>query len=274
MSTPEHPTESSELLAFGERLKQGRLQQGLDLDGLATRLCMRKEQIIALESGDRSLWPERVLAIAQVRRLAEALGLDATDLIANLRQSLDQIPPEAPSSAALAVMGASSKHGQKIPDREEGTKNWLAVSTKQKRTNGLNIFAWLFPIALLIGLGTFGFHELAKLQKTTITSPAPSTKPTLKTKKAVISGLRLVSKQKAWLAVRRLQDKKIIFEGNFQGSRIFNLANGLEVRSGRPDLVQVQSADGSFKKLGRIDLIEWVKFMPTAIVDPGNQPQP
>jgi hypothetical protein len=72
----------------------------------------------------------------------------------------------------------------------------------------------------------------------------------------------LLANQNAWLAVRELDGKKLIFEGKFKGVRIFALGKGLEVRSGRPDLVQVQFGTATAKPLGRIEVIEWVKFMP------------
>ncbi len=259
MHAPELPTEPGGLAAFGSRLRGARLAKNLNVEDLAAKLCMRPEQIAALEAGDRQQWPEDAFAIAQVRRLATSLGLEADLLVSELRILLQQVPDVMPSAAAIAVMGASSKRTINTPNREEGTKNWINPSTKSKSKISALPFAWLAGFAVLIGLGSIGFNQLsgkkqpikiqARVQK--IPTPAPTNK-----------NLRLIANQTAWLAVRELDGKKLIFEGKFKGTRVFALGKGLEVRSGRPDLVQVQFGAAAAKPLGRIEVIEWVKFMP------------
>ena len=259
MHAPELPSEPGGLAAFGSRLRSARLAKNLNLEDLAAKLCMRPEQIAALEAGDRQQWPEDAFAIAQVRRLATSLGLEADLLVSELRILLQQVPDVMPSAAAIAVMGASSKRTDNTPNREEGTKDWISASTKPKTKKGVLPFAWLAGFALLIGLGSIGFNQLSskkqaiKIQASAqkITAPAPTNK-----------NLRLIANQNAWLAVRELDGKKLIFEGKFKGTRIFALGKGLELRSGRPDLVQVQFGAAAAKPLGRIEVIEWVKFMP------------
>ncbi len=259
MHAPELPSEPGGLAAFGSRLRSARLAKNLNLEDLAAKLCMRPEQIAALEAGDRQQWPEDAFAIAQVRRLASSLGLEADLLVSELRILLQQVPDAMPSAAAIAVMGASSKRTDNTPNREEGTKNWINPSTKSKSKISVLPFAWLAGFALLIGLGSIGFNQLSskkqaiKIQASAqkITAPAPTNK-----------NLRLIANQNAWLAVRELDGKKLIFEGKFKGTRIFALGKGLELRSGRPDLVQVQFGAAAAKPLGRIEVIEWVKFMP------------
>jgi transcriptional regulator with XRE-family HTH domain len=264
LPAPELPTEPGGLAAFGSRLRSARLRENLNLDDLAAKLCMRPEQIAALEAGDRQQWPEDAFAIAQVRRLATTLGLEADLLISELRILLQQVPDVIPSAAAIAVMGASSKRTTNTPTREEGTKDWINASTKSKNKIGALTFAWLAGFALLIGLGSIYFKQLnfkqliskkqaIKTQPSAQKIPAPA--PTIK-------NLRLIANQNAWLAVRELDGKKLIFEGKFKGVRIFALGKGLEVRSGRPDIVQVQFGTAAAKPLGRIEVIEWVKFMP------------
>ena len=259
MHAPELPTEPGGLAAFGSRLRSARLAKNLNVEDLAAKLCMRPEQIAALEAGDRQQWPEDAFAIAQVRRLASSLGLEADLLVSELRILLQQVPDAMPSAAAIAVMGASSKRTDNTPNREEGTKNWINPSTKSKSKISVLPFAWLAGFALLIGLGSIGFNQLSskkqaiKIQASAqkITAPAPTNK-----------NLRLIANQNAWLAVRELDGKKLIFEGKFKGTRVFALGKGLELRSGRPDLVQVQFGATAAKPLGRIEVIEWVKFMP------------
>ena len=264
MHAPELPTEPGGLAAFGSRLRGARLAKNLNLEDLAAKLCMRPEQIAALEAGDRQQWPEDAFAIAQVRRLATSLGLEADLLVSELRIVLQQVPDVMPSAAAIAVMGASSKRTSTTPNREEGTKDWISASTKPKTKTGVLPFAWLAGFAVLIGLGSIGFNQLsvkqlsAKKQAIKIQVSAPKIAAPAPTNK----NLRLIANQNAWLAVRELDGKKLIFEGKFKGTRVFALGKGLELRSGRPDLVQVQFGAAAAKPLGRIEVIEWVKFMP------------
>ena len=274
MHAPELPSEPGGLAAFGSRLRGARLAKNLNLEDLAAKLCMRPEQIAALEAGDRQQWPEDAFAIAQVRRLATSLGLEADLLVSELRILLQQVPDVIPSAAAIAVMGASSKRTINTPNREEGTKDWISASTKPKTKKGVLPFAWLAGFAVLIGLGSIGFKQLnfkqlsfkqlsfnqlsGKKQEIKIQVSAPKIAAPAPTNK----NLRLIANQNAWLAVRELDGKKLIFEGKFKGTRIFALGKGLELRSGRPDLVQVQFGTAAAKPLGRIEVIEWVKFMP------------
>ena len=269
MHAPELPTEPGGLAAFGSRLRGARLAKNLNVEDLAAKLCMRPEQIAALEAGDRQQWPEDAFAIAQVRRLATSLGLEADLLVSELRILLQQVPDVMPSAAAIAVMGASSKRTSTTPNREEGTKNWINPSTKSKSKISALPFAWLAGFAVLIGLGSIGFKQLnfkqlsfkqlsAKKQVIKIQVSAPKIAAPAPTNK----NLRLIANQNAWLAVRELDSKKLIFEGKFKGTRVFALGKGLELRSGRPDLVQVQFGAAAAKPLGRIEVIEWVKFMP------------
>ena len=264
MHAPELPTEPGGLAAFGSRLRSARMGENLNLEDLAAKLCMRPEQIEALEAGNRQQWPEDAFAIAQVRRLATSLGLEADLLVSELRILLQQVPDVMPSSAAIAVMGASSKRTINTPNREEGTKDWISASTKPKTKKGALPFVWLAGFAVLIGLGSIYFKQLsfkqlsAKKQVIKIQVSAPKIAAPAPTNK----NLRLIANQNAWLAVRELDGKKLIFEGKFKGTRIFALGKGLELRSGRPDLVQVQFGASAAKPLGRIEVIEWVKFMP------------
>ena len=269
LHAPELPSEPGGLAAFGSRLRSARLAKNLNVEDLAAKLCMRPVQIAALEAGDHQQWPEDAFAIAQVRRLATSLGLEADLLVSELRILLQQVPDVMPSAAAIAVMGASSKRTINTPNREEGTKDWISASTKPKTKKGVLPFAWLAGFAVLIGLGSIGFKQLnfkqlsfkqlsAKKQVIKIQVSAPKIAAPAPTNK----NLRLIANQTAWLAVRELDGKKLIFEGKFKGTRIFALGKGLELRSGRPDLVQVQFGTAAAKPLGRIEVIEWVKFMP------------
>ena len=78
---------------------QARTALGLSREQLAERLHMRPHQIEALECHQQERWPEAVFTIAQVRRLAAALGLDAEPVVEAFRADLSQQTNEASPAA-------------------------------------------------------------------------------------------------------------------------------------------------------------------------------
>jgi hypothetical protein len=71
----------------------------------------------------------------------------------------------------------------------------------------------------------------------------------------------VTASQTSWLTVRTSKGQQL-YEGMFKGSRQFPLANGLQLRAGRPDLVKASLGKGPAKPLGPIDQIRWVNFNP------------
>ena len=67
-----------------------------------------------------------------------------------------------------------------------------------------------------------------------------------------------------WLAVRKLDNQQMLFEGLFQQTtpRSFPLGEGLQVLAGRPDLVLVGLGDQPPATLGPIVPIQWTTFKP------------
>jgi hypothetical protein len=81
--------------------------------------------------------------------------------------------------------------------------------------------------------------------------------------------LEVSSSEPAWLTVRTVGADTVVFDGTFQGRRSFPLGTqGLELRSGRPDLVLVRQGDSPARALGPIDQINWVAFRPAAATAP------
>lgn len=279
MSATEPSADQISLASLGGRLRQERLRQQIELPALAQRLHMRPDQIEALETGDRGRWPEQAFAIAQLRRLAEALKLDPEPLVADLRELLSQQPRDQPSLAASAVMRAGELRGNSQMPREEGRRDWISATAPQAKP-------WLKPLALmaLLGIGGIGAtlvllrsqprpagllpsaaprkQSLAKPPKPLPTPPKPSA-----------SSLQLSSKETVWLAVRELPNQKLLFQGNLSGVKSFPLGLGLQVRAGRPDLVQVQLNGQTKGLLGPIERIEWVTLTPPKGA-PGANPKP
>ena len=93
---PEHPQESlsdqshseqisTPLIQVGALLREARKKRGFSIAEIAGSLRIGKEQLIALENGNKDLLPEPVFIRAMVRRVAERLNLDATTLVQQIQ---------------------------------------------------------------------------------------------------------------------------------------------------------------------------------------------
>ena len=261
----------------GAVLLQTRTALGLSREQLAERLHMRPHQIEALECHQRERWPEAVFTIAQVRRLAAALGLDAEPVVEAFRADLGQQSNEA-SPAAKAVFQLGRSEPTAHAKREEGQRDWLHESKKDSKASPVKFQrpSWLVPsigvVALLaIGGVAIGRNlpalqgQLAALPKLWPKSPAkPSPDAAVAaTPKPQPKTLELSLSEPVWMSVRQLAGQKQLFEGLMQpGPHSFPLGTGVQVLAGRPDLVMAHIGDQPAKALGSIETIQWVTFKP------------
>lgn len=90
------------LAAIGERLRTAREAQGLAVEQVAARLRLMNRQVAAMESGDFSALGQAVFARGFVRNYAKLLGLNAEEIVAQMRGELSQEgPPKAEMGGAL-----------------------------------------------------------------------------------------------------------------------------------------------------------------------------
>jgi len=76
----------SPLKTVGEFIREARQGRNLSLEDLSSSIRIGKEQLIALESGDESVLPEKVFIRAMVRRIAEKLSLDTSFILEKLNE--------------------------------------------------------------------------------------------------------------------------------------------------------------------------------------------
>ncbi|MEB3331473.1 MAG: hypothetical protein VKI83_03135 [Synechococcaceae cyanobacterium] len=90
-------------------------------------------------------------------------------------------------------------------------------------------------------------------------TPAPAVRTTTLQPRA---GLLLLSTTgPSWIQVRTLRGQTL-FTGTLEGTRRFSIGSGLEVRSGRPDLVQYRNGLQPARGLGPIEAIQWHRLLP------------
>lgn len=267
--TDQPATSDGDLAAVLERLgaalREARQQRGIERAALASKLCMGEEQLSALEDADQSKLPESVFVIAQSRRVADALGLDISLLIAPLK-SATPIASNRPGAEALG----------RLPSRPAPAGRGASVHRlpRPRRRNGAGPLRGLASTALVAGVVAAGVWAWPVLQQRLPrqgTAPVPTsavpTKP--KTPKpvaaakpaspAVPAGELVVSaSQPSWLEVQSAAGKQVLFKGSFKGERRFPVGQGLKLLAGRPDLVTVRLGRDPARALGTIDQIRWV----------------
>ena len=279
MGDQNQPLNASARSNPGAVLLQARTALGLSREQLAEQLHMRPHQIEALECHQQERWPEAVFTIAQVRRLASALGLDAEPVVEAFRADLSQQTTEAsPAAKAVFQLGRSEPTAQ--AKREEGQRDWLHESKKDSKAKaspvGFQRPSWLVPsigVVALLAIGGVAISrnlpalqgQLAAIPKLWPKAPAkPSADAAVAaTPKPQPTTLDLSLSEPVWMSVRQLVGQKQLFEGLMQpGPHSFPLGTGVQVLAGRPDLVMAHIGDQPAKALGSIETIQWVTFKP------------
>ncbi len=261
------------LVSLGKTLAEAREAQGIPLAVLAEQNYLSADRLSALESGDHTRLPERIYLIAQARRVATSLGLDADQLTETLLDihlpgvSRRSAPSQAPTSAGQpsGSVARVSLAAPAMAPRDPSSAAHLLSTQKPRRRGGLT---WLLAggagvLALVAGLaiGTKQSQptssNLAKPASTAIESAksAKSANPG----KPSLGSLLLSSREPSWLEVRNGEGKEL-FRGLFTGTGTFSLGAGLEVLAGRPDLITVTTASGQSQSLGTIEQINWHRF--------------
>jgi cytoskeletal protein RodZ len=258
-------------VALGERITAARRARGLNLHDLAERLCIGHEQLQALENADTSRLPELVFVIAQVRRVAASLDVDAEEAVAALRAS-------APARTAAAKQAPPRPKHPNRGQREAPSHNTGAPSTAGiRRVWPLLAGSFLVITTAAVGLGVHWQRGVSAPSGSGPASRAPRansgasagdrTSPPDARAPVPAGPARLVlrSKEPSWLEVRDSQGATL-FKGTLEGEKSFPLGQGLRVMAGRPDVVRAELAGQEPRVLGPIDQVIWRSFAAA----PGN----
>jgi transcriptional regulator with XRE-family HTH domain len=95
-----------EQAAFGAALRRERERRGLSLDLIAEQTKVSAGLLAGLERGDLTRWPAGIFRRAFVRAYAEAVGLDATDVLREFVQLFPDSEFDAPDPAHAASHSA------------------------------------------------------------------------------------------------------------------------------------------------------------------------
>jgi hypothetical protein len=131
-------------------------------------------------------------------------------------------------------------------------------------------------VALLVVLADVGLRRL----KAPIQAPPPSLLPSPAvpagnppTPQRADQDLLLRAQGESWVEVQNL-DGEVIYMNTLQDGDLqrIRLRDGLKVRSGRPDLVDVAVGEGPYEVLNPINNLDWRTFLPSPIA-PSSEPE-
>ncbi len=251
-----------ELASLGRVLKEERERQGMTCQAFADSLHMGKEQLEALENGDRDNLPEPVFICGMLRRVAQKLGLDPVPLVQQFQSQLGE------TKAAPAKRVSRERSG--------------STDAPQGKQDSASMGRWIRNAAiplLLVGVTAisaiaFRGNRQQSEEVSTVPSqeqPVPQLTPARENDFApdtAMSGdnkspgpISLVSSQPSWVSVRN-RSGDVIFEGTLNEPKQFEGDQGLEVFAGRPDLVRFSYGDASPRALGSIDELRWYPLTP------------
>ncbi len=219
----------------GEKLRDARLAQGLELSDIAARTRVPQRHLAAIEQSDYSGLPSPTYAVGFVKAYARAVGADEVALARELREE---------TSASFATREVYVSYDPEDPVREP--------------PSGL---AWAGAIVAVLAVGAGGLWYGTDLFRggmsapeptpTVIATPAPE--PTTAAAPATGGQVTLIASQPVWLRIydaagTRLYEKEMAVGERYD---VPADANGPMINIGRPEAVQVTIDGVAVEPLGR-----------------------
>lgn len=156
---------------LGQTLRTAREEMGLSLDQLQEMTKIRKHYLVAIEEGNYKALPGSFYARAFVKNYAEAVGLNAEEVLSYYKNEL----PSAPQSSASAEPAAASPQ----PPRKASTSR---NASERFGKLGFSVLMWAFLglIVFLLWMFVIRDNDETKTQQTdntpfTTATPGPST---------------------------------------------------------------------------------------------------
>jgi cytoskeleton protein RodZ len=220
----------------GEKLRDARMAQGLELSDVAARTRVPLRHLAAIEASDYSGLPSTTYAIGFVKAYARAVGADEVALARELR---------AETASTFAAREVYESYDPEDPVREPpGALAWGGA---------------IVAILLLAAVGIWYGTDLFRGGMT----PAPEPSPTaLATPDAAPSAaatpvtggqVTLIATQPVWLRIYDATGTRL-YEKEMAAGERYDVpadANGPMINLGRPEAVQVTIDGATVEPLGR-----------------------
>ena len=252
----------NEFASLGRVLREERERQGMTCQAFADSLHMGKEQLAALENGDRDSLPESVFICGMLRRVAQKLGLDPVPLVQQFQSQLRETKGVPAKGVSRERSGSADAPQAKQDSAAMG--RWISSAA---------VLLLLVGVTAVSAIAFRGNRQQPAAVSTVASQDRPVPQPTqVKDNNSAINvavdgdntipgPIALVSSEPSWVSVRN-RSGEVIFEGTLNEPKRFETDQGLEVFAGRPDLVRFSYGDASPHVLGSIDQLRWYPLTP------------
>lgn len=220
----------------GEKLRDARLAQGLELSDIAARTRIPLRHLQAIETSDYSGLPSTTYAIGFVKSYARAIGADEVALARELR---------AETSSMFAAREAYESYDPADPVREP--------------SSGLVWAGAIIAVLLLAAVGLWYGTDLFRSSGTPEPEPAatetPVAAPESEASPAAVTGngqVTLTATEPVWLRIYDASGTRL-FEREMAAGERYDVpqdANGPMINLGRPEAVRVTVNGSDVAPLG------------------------
>lgn len=220
----------------GEKLRDARLAQGLELSDVAARTRVPLRHLQAIEASDYSGLPSPTYAVGFVKAYARAVGADEVALARELREE---------TSTSFAAREVYVSYDPEDPVREP--------------SSGLAWAGAIVAVLLLAAVGLWYGTDLFRGGMSTAPEPTPTAVPTPEAAPseaatpATGGQVTLIASQPVWLRIYDAAGTRL-YEKEMAAGERYDVpadANGPMINLGRPEAVQVTIDGVAVAALGR-----------------------
>lgn len=212
---------------IGEKLRDARMRQGLDIADVEERTKIRAKYLRALENEEWGLLPGHTFVKTFLRTYAEQVGIDAHLLVEEYRLSHET---EEPDIQPLASTPAA-RRDSRARDRRRGG------GPRAPRGGVILALAAVALVAFLLVLGWFGEDDPADEKASgsaTATQSTPA-KPPVRRRRAAPSGvvMRVEPSFPTYTCVDTGDGSDVIYEGTLEEARTFRNPDQVRINLGK-----------------------------------------
>ena len=213
---------------IGEKLREARMRQGLDIADVEERTKIRAKYLRALENEEWSLLPGHTFVKTFLRTYAEQVGIDPHVLVEDYRLSHEA---EEPDLQPLASTPAA-RRDPRARDRRR------TAAPGPPRRGAILALAAVALVAFLLVLGIFGEDEAPDQPASTgAAGPAstPTKRPPERRKPAPAGGvaMRVTPTFPTYTCVDTGEGTEVLYEGTLEEARTFRNPELLRINLGK-----------------------------------------
>jgi len=212
---------------IGEKLREARMRQGLDIADVEARTKIRAKYLRALENEEWHLLPGHTFVKTFLRTYAEQVGIDSHVLVEEYRLSHEADEPDVAPIASAPV----SRRETFARDRRRG------APPGPPRRGALLALAAVGLVAFLLVLGLFGGDgpEEENAATETETESTPAKRPPARRRRVAPRGvaMRVEPSFPTYTCVDTGDGTEVIYEGTLEEARTFRNPERIRINLGK-----------------------------------------